>query len=408
MHQLRAFAPAVFVTSLLLLNETATCFHTKLCGGGRRARYNSHEASPEIATTNNDASWDEGIRQEATDVLLPVFFPKHDCNSTSRKKPITAETSLKKLLRKKYQHQKHHDSSQLQHQNRTANESRGRLAALVLGTSVMRLRHWCIALSQNNMLRHGTKVPIPYPLDSSLLSLIPKNNISADDNGGSLSQDPTSDSSENDKYSIEERYIVGAMVDEQAHYLSTANPTTPSLKPNSGIDKATHLSIRYSLPQFLTSSLLSQYGYNETNKLCGLMNNPGPITIRRNAIRFAGPDEKLCKLLWEEDGIHAKPLSILLGGGENAQFQHSTEPVMTVSADGSSRYVMGSLSTSGSVMPAEGTIQILPPRTNATTLVEQRRSNKSIWSMKGWQNGYFEVQDAGSQLIVQSVEVSPG
>ena len=28
--------------------------------------------------------------------------------------------------------------------------------------------------------------------------------------------------------------------------------------------------------------------------------------------------------------------------------------------------------------------------------------------MKGWQNGYFEVQDAGSQIITQSLEVKPG
>ena len=57
---------------------------------------------------------------------------------------------------------------------------------------------------------------------------------------------------------------------------------------------------------------------------------------------------------------------------------------------------------------SKGTIQILLPRANATTAVEQRRSNKFIWYMKGWQNGYYEVQGAGSQVIVQSVETNPG
>jgi len=28
--------------------------------------------------------------------------------------------------------------------------------------------------------------------------------------------------------------------------------------------------------------------------------------------------------------------------------------------------------------------------------------------MKGWQNGYYEVQGAGSQVIEQSVETNPG
>eukprot|EP00584_Thalassiosira_punctigera_P012726 CAMPEP_0172547900 /NCGR_PEP_ID=MMETSP1067-20121228/17326_1 /TAXON_ID=265564 ORGANISM="Thalassiosira punctigera, Strain Tpunct2005C2" /NCGR_SAMPLE_ID=MMETSP1067 /ASSEMBLY_ACC=CAM_ASM_000444 /LENGTH=321 /DNA_ID=CAMNT_0013335051 /DNA_START=524 /DNA_END=1489 /DNA_ORIENTATION=- len=64
--------------------------------------------------------------------------------------------------------------------------------------------------------------------------------------------------------------------------------------------------------------------------------------------------------------------------------------------DGSNRYTMGSSSNSGSIVPPEGAIQILPPLA------------KSIWSMKGWQNGYFEVQDAGSQLIVQSLEANSG
>ena len=141
------------------------------------------------------------------------------------------------------------------------------------------------------------------------------------------------------------------------------------------------------------------------------MNNPGPITIRRNAIQFNGSDEDLCKWLQEEDGIHAEPLSRLMGAGDKSRnFKQScTIPTMNPPSDGTNNYVMTNLASSGAVMPPEGAIQIVPTKANTTTTeVENRRNSKSIWSMKGWQLGYFEVQDAGSQLIVQSVEVSPG
>lgn len=308
-------------------------------------------------------------------------------------KPISAETALKRLLRRNYNN----------HKEYSTDAYRGRLAALILGTGVMRLRHWYVVSScQNN-----NTILLPYPLDASLLSLVPKYNTS---DVGANNNHNRSDVAANNHNTIEERSLVRAMVDEHACYLSTSNPTLPTLQPNSQCNDAASnlLSVRYSLPPFLTSSLISHYGFTMTKQICSLMNKPGPITIRRNAIRFAGTDEELCTWLWEEDGIHAEPLATLLEGcrmHENAQ----TKPTMTASSDGSHRYVMQSLSIPGSVMPCEGTIQIIPTHTNnATTLVEQRRGQKSIWSMKGWQSGYFEVQDAGSALIVQSLEVKPG
>lgn len=406
------FTASLFV---LLLNKPATCFHVKRCSFTHgRSRHHSHEASPAIAPSNSDSIlWEEQLRQEATDALLPVFFPKYDGkNSTSRdpsstQKPITAEATLKRLLRRKYQHRKECDSDQ----KKTPGASRKRLAALILGTSVMRLRHWYdVVTIQNNTILHGTKLPIPHPFDSSLCSLMLENNITG--GGGAINdslEESLITSDNNHSYFIEERLLVRAMIDTHAHYLSNTaiNPTPTILlqQPKSrSNNKAINLSIQYSLPPFLTSSLLSHYGYTKTKQICSLMNNRGPITIRKNAIRFPGTDEELCKWLWEEDGVRAEPLPTVLEGtrlpyehhahGKNGQFRQNVE--LTAPSDGSSSYIMGSLSESGSVMPSEGTIQLLPPLA------------KSIWSMRGWQNGYFEVQDAGSQLIVQSLEVVPG
>jgi 16S rRNA (cytosine967-C5)-methyltransferase len=208
-------------------------------------------------------------------------------------------------------------------------------------------------------------------------------------------------------HSVEAIMLVRAMVDEHARYLSSNTNGTLLVSPSKSICDSLQLSIQYSLPHFLTSSLLLQYGFIQTEEICALMNSPGPITLRRNAIQFPGSDIDLCKWLWEEDGIKAICCCNQLYGTS----YNSNIPVITSTHDGSNRYVVrNNLSIPGSILPPNGSIQIILPNDSnyGTTTIERRRTNKSIWSMKGWQNGYFEVQDAGSQIIAQTLEVKPG
>ena len=119
----------------------------------------------------------------------------------------------------------------------------------------------------------------------------------------------------------------------------------------------------------------------------------------------------------EEDGVKAKVLcdKELPSSNNNVHcYQNNNKLVMTANSDGSNRYIVvetvsGDIPGGGFITPPEGAIQIIPPRPNATTAVEQRRSQRSsVWSMKAWQRGHFEVQDIGSQIIVQSMEAKRG
>jgi len=350
---------------ILLLNHTVICFHTVK---------NSFQGQRYQAIQSIDA-WEEQIREEAVDILLPVFFPNSnsDDNDDSTQQPITAEKSLKRFLRKRYQKlQPHHHSH-----NKTANESRGRLAALAIGTSVMRLRYWYNVISQNNLQMQ----PIPYPIDSTTID----------------SLELSSDSSNNTN-SIKERELCRCMIDEHASYL-TSTSTSDSI-PLQNCDIATRLSIQYSIPTFLTTLLIKQYTYKQVEEICIQMNNPGPITLRRNAIQFPGSDEDLCQYLLDEDGVKAR---VCRQPHEDYQ---NNKLLITANSNGN-RYIVGSSSDHGYIKPPKRALKLLPQQSNnETTAVEQRRNQKSIWSMKSWMNGYFEVQDMGSQIIVQSLELS--
>ena len=438
------------------------------------------------SSSNDDcddpASLEMQLRQEATMALLPVFFPRIAINATAREhdilygvpKPIPAETSLKRLLRKKYQrsmikkdddrHKPNRNqqqtvsslsstSSSMSNSVMSNDAKRSRVAALILGTSIMRLRHWYVVATQYNILQSASRIPTPYPLDPSILSFLPTN--TADGNGvgtqtttnRSIIGDTLNAFMRNEQinYSIEEVLLVRAMVEEHARYLSKSRRPLPIL-PSDMNTPANYLSLRYSLPTFFTSSLLSHYGQAQTEQMCLLMNNPGPVTIRKNSIRFHGTDEELCQWLQDEDGVRAKPLSYFKGDKQQHEEEEKNDCskwqylgqmecklVMTATYDGSNRYIMGDVTEAGRIVPPEGCIQIIPPQTSISAIAteelaenhlcvhsdngtkkqrsietHQKKLSKSIWSMKGWKNGYFEVQDAGSQVIVHSLEVAPG
>ena len=435
----------------------------------------------DIPITTSSTAWEERLRQEATEALLPVFFPKElptkykndddGVNDLGRERKkctiLSAELSLKRLLRNKYRRATNeNDADGITSKGgadtailaTASNASRRRLAALVLGTSIMRLRHWysvvfvvgsgnssCPTMDimhhKQQQLRNSTKLPfhllIPYPLDSySLDMLIPCNNIDGNGgSGGAASVDSREEilmPSHNDigNFSTGERSLVRAMVDEHARYLSSQTLMSDDrnndhedndalsihLQSTASLSTDMLLSVQHSLPPFLTSSLLFQYGIERTKQICKVLNRPGPITLRRNAIRFSGTDDELCRWLKKEDEIDVRRMR-WVEAGEEAKWDGRGENnnlLMTATSDGSNNYIVCSASSfgPGNVMPPDGAIELTSFDTTKTTMLttaeQQHHRRKSIWSTAGWKKGYFEVQDVGSQIIVSSIGAAPG
>lgn len=324
-------------------------------------------------------NWDKDLQQEAAAALLPVFFPEHEDEK------LTAEIALKRLLRKKYSQRQHNNHSQntttTSDQNKSMNKSRARLAELILGTSVMRLRHFVVAAVAQGT---STSFPLPHPLIYNELSPYFKEK--------QIICDFTT-------CSVQERMsMCELMVREHANYI-VSKDSTQQLEPIKALvdgsdDLALILAIEHSIPLFLASSLISQYGFDTAKQICLLMNEPGPITIRKNAIQFKGTDDELCKWLSENDGVEASPMKNILRR-QNMEIGYDLDKVKQYKSNGQ---------VFGQLPPPAGCICINPPSGGRG----RKKLPKSIWSMSSYQEGFFEVQDAGSQCIVEALDlISP-
>lgn len=325
----------------------------------------------------SNTSWDQNTCHEAAKALVPVLFPSHN-NIAATSKPITAEVALKKLLKSRYKKTVH---SQTNHSTTTTVDDSRDLATLILGTSVMRLRHWyVVANTRGDLFENAT--PIPYPLDASILSLLRSNSTYG--SGENLMNDK--------RISFAE-----AMVDEHINYLT--NPNQPRLVFELNHDPAVKLSLEYSVPIFITEALVKHYGYTMTKEIFIQSNKPGPVTIRKNSINFNGSDEDLCRYLMNNDGVHAVPM-------RNKQYDQNLHLKLCTTTDGHVRYKVDGICRSGTILSPIGCIRIL--KSEESLHKTPKEKTKSIWSMRAWQQGYFEVQDAGSQIIVQALEASTG
>ncbi|KAL7487126.1 hypothetical protein ACHAW6_012729 [Cyclotella cf. meneghiniana] len=357
--------------------------------------------------------WDEDVRNEVAHALLPVLFPRSNDTSPARQS-ITAETALKKLLRAKYQRLSSKEGC-LENENigtKAIEGSRFGSATLLLGTSVMRLRHWyVVATARNDVSPQDRAPPIPYPFDASILSLLPSGYFSGSflkANESEISRPIIHDNHHSDDELFS---FASAMVDEHCNYLSINDSPRLALEGTLAKNSALKLSLQFSMPVFLTEALLKRYGYSTTKNIFVHSNAPGPVTIRKNSIRFPGSDEKLCQWLLDEDGVHALPLA---SPTDNLRIQDCETVVqiqeklaINASADGSNQFIVGSHPNMGTIIAPKGCLQILESDAKATNKIPKKMT-KSIWSMKGWQLGYFEVQDAGSQVIVHALEAEPG
>lgn len=334
---------------------------------------------------NDCNTWDEDLQQEAAVALFPVFFPTEsggDGDGSSviapSRKPITAETALKRLLRKKYQRQTSNQLTSCVHRGteKTIDESRGRLAELILGTSVMRLRHFVVTSAKDN-----STYPLPYPLD---LTDLPTHLERVVDDDKNLSLDSGG----------KKMILCLKMVQEHCTYLSSTTDSKLQMEYIQTLigcdDMAFILAIHYSVPVFLASSLLSQYGHKTAKQILQLMDKEGPITIRKNSILFKQSDEELCDWLWRNDGVKASPMIDLLNSEIMKLCNYDIDEVK--------RYKDNARVMGDSILPPTGCICINPSRDGT-----RKKLPKSIWSMSSYQKGYFEVQDAGSQCIVQAL-----
>lgn len=141
-------------------------------------------------------------------------------------------------------------------------------------------------------------------------------------------------------------------------------------------DPIERLSVQYSLPVFLIRLLMDQYGFSETEALCQTVNHPGPITIRRNRV-LCDSDERLMESL-KNDGVTARPLLDVFLTRDNSE---TVNPVWK---------------------PPKGCLRLVP--TSSTTAIPAK--TPSFWNLSTWKTrGWLEVQDVGSQLIVQAMQV---
>ena len=242
--------------------------------------------------------------------------------------------------------------------------SRKRLSDLVLGTSVMRMRHW-YALSQ----RVGDAFAL---LDGNYLEPI----VGVEP---WMTMVDTSTSRANDDCCTDARMgIARDLVRLHAHYLLRSDTAADDEAGDSihwPTDTIQRIAVQQSLPSFIVRLLVDQYGAQEAEMLCQLANKPGPITLRRNFIK-CDSDEALAQRLWEEDGIKSFVPCASTGAGTAGD-----ESAMTPMPSGCIR-----LDFDGGSSASE-------------------RPTKSLWSLQAWKDGWFEVQDVGSQIIVESVDI---
>jgi 16S rRNA (cytosine967-C5)-methyltransferase len=115
-------------------------------------------------------------------------------------------------------------------------------------------------------------------------------------------------------------------------------------------DPVQRLSFTYSFPEMIVREWVERFGPEEAGKLCSALNQPAPITIRVNALKATVEE---CRHALEREGIMSQPT--------------------TLSPQG----------------------LILEKRINAQAL-------------RVFKEGYFEMQDEGSQLLSMMVDPEPG
>jgi 16S rRNA C967 or C1407 C5-methylase (RsmB/RsmF family) len=281
--------------------------------------------------------------------------------------PLTAEKALKKILRKK---DRAGTTSLL-----SSNKNRQRLSQLVLGTSIMKLRHLYVLghllqmFSDDSSSSDGDDLLVDCDSDrhtvlaKQLVQLHAQYLRSQQQHG--CNNDSITESDDVQKNTLNTNSTTHTHVYWKDSWVSIPWPTSTSKS----------ISVQYSLPHFVATLLINQYGAAEAEKIAWVSNEAGPITFRRNfAAAGAAPssseeifsnlisDVAFCQHVKDADGIQLEPM--------NMSDQHSNHQ---------------------NGFP-KGCLQYAGPKP------------KSIWALESWKGGLLEVQDRGSQLIVEATE----
>ena len=372
----------------------------------QRLSHSSNNDNTDIVQDDKDGCihsllWEESMQEMAAEALVPVFYsPEYHVNTNTQKGPpsfhrgVDPEKALKTVLRRYQKSVEGGDNSSMP--TTTAQErqtSRKRLSDLILGTSVMRIRHFYTLLakkiSEDNAGGENDGIGSIRLWNESItdgVTLDMESIFGVDLDMGANSV--AANIFQSESHLLGERNVntsrriatIRALVDLHAQYmLSQKNDNARDgdihyLESLSFPSASERISILHSLPFFFVKILVEQYGASKTEEMAAIFNQPGPITIRRNSIKCSS-DNLLCERLWNEDEITTVPLST-----ESLPLHSSTNQ-----------------SDATAPFPT-GCIQLVVNH-------QWSPSKKSIWSMDSWKDGWFEVQDAGSQLIVEAAEV---
>eukprot|EP00624_Nannochloropsis_granulata_P002764 evm.model.NODE_23878_length_30850_cov_23.449724.8 len=179
--------------------------------------------------------------------------------------------------------------------------------------------------------------------------------------------------------------------------VTTSSPPQPSLPPTLGAsdsldwpDEETQpalaLAAKGSLPLWLSNQWGGQYGWQEAAALAAEANRPGPVTLRWNKLKRGGEGGKEGKRKITEEQSEKSSSS-------------SSSTTTTVPALPPSFPLLARLAEEG-VQGAE------PCRWSPVGVrLSRGRPPHGLWGLDAWREGWFEVQDEGSQLVALATGV---
>lgn len=404
--------------------------------------------------------WENALRDVATDALIPVLYPSFaQPKNGTISSGLDTEKCLKKCLRWFEQSLKEQCGATVAReltvgktvfvpaQNREMRQAtRRRLSDLILGTSIMRLRHWFVLNQRLLGLandKNGVLDQLEGRLSGDMAQWLVSNPIygvsetgldltrlmedclelSPTEQGASefiaMSTDAKSDARVAPVEAKLRFRAVRALVDLHADFLLWREvapleiDTSPTeyipVNEKSNKEEDIHwptnpierISVQNSLPSFVVQLWIEKFGLFDAEELAAQCNRPGPITLRRNALRCQS-DEELCARLLEEENVHAVPLRDL-SLTDSAVGCKGGNGVLSARdfLDANSKRVDSTSAALASFPPS------LPAPAGCIRLL-RRPQHKSIWSWATWKEGCCEVQDAGSQLIVAATEAKAG
>ena len=351
---------------------------------------NLHYNSPSLPVLQCRPTSDHDVLDPSVDIaahyLVPVLFRDSDEDSNSDEndedgnvptgKAIDAEKALKRCLRQCEKVWRDAEGNgggdttacllikmaDLPSSDPTERQSsRKRLADLILGTSVMRMRHWYVRNQRVDIYLEPIVGVEPWMMaTANTFSSVASSAATCTDARMGIARDLVR---------LHEHYMLKsdprAAADDDEAKDSIQWPTDPIQR----------IAVQQSLPSFIVRLLVDQYGEQEAEMLCQLANKPGPITLRRNFIK-CDSDEVLMQRLWEEGGIKS-----FVPGTSTGTSTNGDESAMT--------------------SPPRGCIRLDFDGGSSAT----ERPTKSLWSLQAWKDGWFEVQDVGSQIIVDSLDI---